>query len=201
MKKKILCVAAVAVLLAGAWIWRYISLNRYWESTIPDNYVTEEYAIGDTVAFGDNNIVYKVKADGYALRVDDFRICEYTDFIEENGITPDLRFFTPPERVGLLRITLFNESNGAEDPVDFLNFALFGIDMYFNHDYTLTSAMNPVLQGSTGTRLRVGEECSFVLVYDFREFFLSGTVWNNLEDYDLYFRVTSYPVTQDVKVQ
>lgn len=201
MKKKILCVAAaVAVLLAGAWIWRYISLNRYWESTIPDNYVTEEYAIGDTVAFGDNNIVYKVKADGYALRVDDFRICEYTDFIEENDITPDLRFFTPPERVALVSVTLFNESNAAEDPVDLLNFSLFGVDQEPCPVSSLTAAMNPVLQGGTSIRLRVGEEYSFVLVYSARKDDFSA-VWNNLEDYDLYFRVTSYPVTQDVKVQ
>lgn len=200
MKKRIIC-AAVVLALAAAWVWRYVSLNNYWKSTIPDNYVTERYAIGDTVAFEDNNIQYKVQAEGYSLRVDGFQIADYETYMAENHITLEPKHPNPPDKIALVTVTLFNEGNTEEIPINFADFALYGIDQMFSLDYTLTPAMNPVLQGYTGTRLQAGGEHQFVLVYAIYKMYLSNSTWANLDGYDMYFRVTAYPETKEVKVQ
>ena len=198
MKKttKWILIIVIAILLVSVWSWRYISLNEYWESTIPEEYSETVFSIGETVVFGEDIFL----PEGYALCVNSFDLKDYSEFLAENQITLENEQSRPPARLALVNITLSNFGD-KEEGISLLEFSLHGLDEYFSFNAELLTAINPVLQGSIGIILRPSETYDFVLVYEIRDEYLSQYTQEHFDAYDLYLSTTVYPSKQEIKIQ
>lgn len=193
--KRLLVICAILLLTAG-WTWRYVSLNAFWKSTIPDEYTETVCSIGETVTFGEDIFL----PDGYAMCVNQFATVDYDVYLEENQIVLDKEPSMPPDKLAIVNVTLSNVGE-ADKSISLLEFSLHGIDAYFSFSMELIAASNPILNGEVGVTLRPGESCDFILVYEIRDKYLSAYTWKNFESYDLYLRTTVYPHLQEIKVQ
>lgn len=77
---------------------------------------------------------------------------------------------------------------------------LHGVDNYASMNGEVLTAANPVLDGSYGIYLSQGEECSITIPFDLYETYFASDTWRNLDEYDFYLHLTSYPVEKDVKL-
>lgn len=193
--KWILIICAVFLLIAG-WTWRYISLNEFWKSTIPDEYTKTVFSIGETVTFGKDIFL----PEGFALRANDFTTVDYNDYLADNNIFLERTPTNPPDKLALIGITLSNVGS-EEKGIGLMDFSLHGIDAFFSANLDLLAASNPILGGNVGVTLRPGESCDFVLVYEIRDEYLSRHTWNNFDSYALYLTTTVYPAQQEIKIQ
>lgn len=197
MKKKYIIVLSLALLLIAGWTWRYVTMNTYFDSLV----ITEKetYQIGDVVPFEDDLGEWTTSLNGYSLRVDKFEVQDFDTYAESIDFKPD-EYYTPGERVALLYITLFNENSDAEG-VMLTDFNLRGVDTIIYLDWDMLLAANPVLGGNYGIQLLHGTEYSAVLPYKVQEDYFTSWTWNHFDDYDLFFRLTSYPTEKIIKVQ
>ena len=192
-------IAAVVIILTIGWFWRYISLNAYYDSIAPDR-DHACYGIGDIVPFEDDRMSGGgALAEGYSIRVDDFEILEYTDLDPEDFAESDASRRDAPVRIALVHITLFNEDSDAQG-IMLTDLMLYGIDALANMDWSLLTALNPVLEGRYGVRLSPGTELSLVIPYDmYQDVFPAA--WNHLESYPLYLYLTYFPTEKEIRVQ
>lgn len=193
--KWILIICAAFLLIAG-WTWRYISLNAYWESTIPAEYTETVFSIGETVTFGKDMFL----PEGLTLCANSFTTVDYNSYIADNNISFERTPANPPDKLALVEITLSNVCD-ADKSIGLLEFSLHGIDALFSSNMELVAAANPILGGNVGVTLRPGEAYDFVLVYEIRDEYLSRHTWNNFDSYALYLTTTVYPAQQKIRVQ
>lgn len=193
--KRILVICAAFLMVVG-WTWRYISLNEYWESTIPAEYTKTVFSIGETVTFEKDIFL----PEGFALRANSFTTVDYNAYLADNNISLERTPTNPPDRLALVGITLSNVCD-EEKGIGLMDFSLHGIDALFSSNLDLIAAANPILGGNVGVTLRPGESCDFVLVYELRDEYLSRHTWNNFDSYALYLTTTVYPSQQEIKVQ
>lgn len=195
---KIILIVFAISLLAGAWLWRYISFNQFYDE-LSQKGETNIYEIGSVVPFGDNWIQHNCHALGYSLRVDRFEIVDFKSFLsEQEGIESTNPYV--PDKLALAYITLSKEK--SEDlGVMLTELKMHGIDQVVGMDWELLLALNPILEGNYGIALPDDSECALILPFDlYREYFSSHT-WNNLEQYDMFLRMTIWPEEIKVKVQ
>lgn len=197
MKKKHIIVLTIALLLVAGWIWRYVSMNAYFDSLVTLEKAT--YQIGDIVPFEDDLGEWETNLNGYSLRVDKFEVQDFNTYAESIDFKPD-EYYTPGERVALLHVTLFNEDSDAEG-VMLTDFQLRGVDTIIYSDWDMLLAANPVLGENYGIQLLHGTEYSVVLPYKVQEDLFTSWTWNHFNDYDLFFRLTSYPTEKIIKLQ
>lgn len=197
MKKKHIIVLTIALLLVAGWVWRYVTMNAYFDSLV--TLEKETYQIGDVVPFEDDLGEGSANLNGYSLRVDNFEVQDFDAYVESIAFEPD-EYYTPGERVALLYITLFNEDSDA-DGVMLTDFQLRGVDTIIYLDWDLLTAANPVLGENYGIKLSPGTEYSIVLPYKLQEEFFGSWTWNHFENYNLYFRVTVHPTEKIIEVQ
>lgn len=200
MKKrtKRLLILAAALLLAGLWVWRVVSLNAYYDSI--DISRKERYAIGDIVSFGQDH-VGSGTLDGYSIRVDSFEILDYEEFRATAPFEVEARSYEP-EKIALVTVTVFNDSNENEEDILWLTeFGLHGIDSHGLQSWKLLLAANPMLDNQyLGIQLAKGDQCTLILPYDIRKEMFSNT-WSHLEDYHFYLYLTSWPTEKTIQVQ
>lgn len=194
-KRKCWIISLTVCLLLGLWLWRYISLNDYYDK-ISDQ-TRRIYPAGEIVPFGEDFIDKDLCVNGYALRVDKFEIVDgksYIDSLEEKA------YGSIPDKIALVYITLFNENSDAPG-VMLPTLRLYGVDQYASMNWNLLDASNPVLKGNQGIRLSAGTEYSLVLPYNlFRNEYGTST-WKNINDYAFFLRITNFPTEKDIKVQ
>lgn len=199
MKKRtknwIIC--AVILLLAVVWVWRYMTLNAYYES-ISLLEEKQRYAIGDIVPYESDRSGSGAILDGYSLRVNSMEMMDYDDYLASVSYpTEDLR--THPDKVALVQVTLFNENSDAEG-IMLTELQLHGIDQYFSMDWDLLVKENPILEENYGIRLPYDSECELTLPFSFFQMHFSAG-WDDLESYDLYLHLTTWPTEKDIRVQ
>ena len=198
MKKRYIVLVITLLLVAAGWIWRYNSLNKYYEDISSD---TEEviYDIGDVAPFEDDRMEGWKQANGYSLKVDRFEIVDSQDFIDKIGFAPNDAYF-PCEKIAVVYITLFNEESDA-DGIMLTELSLSGIDQVLNLNWDLLLAANPILEGNMGIELAHESECSLILPFSLFEKYFSGATWNKIDNYELFLELTIYPAQKKVKVQ
>ena len=190
-----LIILAVAV-LAGLWAWRYWTLNAWYLDAFSQSEL-EVYPTGTPVAFGENRTNSGANVDGYALRVDGFEIVDYSDFLAD--WTPPEGFETPirPDKLALVRVTLFNEDSDAEG-VMLIDLMIHGPDTYAGMNWDLLSALNGMPQGSYGITLSKGTEYELVLPFNlFKDHFHFWT-WRGIIDYRWVLHLTGGPKELDI---
>lgn len=194
---RIILVVFVITLLAGAWLWRYISFNQFYDD-LDQKGKTKIYEVGSTVPFGDNWIQHDCHALGYSLRVDRFEIVDYDTVLTKHGETESANYYKP-EKLALCYITLSKET--SEDlGVMLTELKLHGIDQVVGMDWDLLLKLNPILEGNYGIALLDYSECELILPFDLYQDFFSAHTWNNIDEYEMFLRMTIWPEEIKVKV-
>lgn len=150
MKKpvKLTAAAAAVLVLASAWYWRYDGINRYYQDYAGLGY--ESCELGETLCFGDDYIDTGLRASGYSIAAEGFKVVEYEDFAKELGYTETM--IEPPERLAIVEVALKND--GSTDPGVMLpELTLHGLDFYTDMNLGLLVELNPVLEGNYGISL------------------------------------------------
>lgn len=196
-KIKITIFCAVILLLSTAWIWRYITLNTYYDSF--GETVKEYHEIGEIVPFENDRLGGNYLVSGYFVRVDNFEVLDYSDYIQAMDISVEQQY-KEPEKIALVHITLFNDNSDA-DGIMVTEFQLHGIDNYVGMDWDVLLAVNPALEGNFGICLPNNTEFSLVLPYDLWEDYFSANTWKKLDSYDWYFKITSWPLQKEIRLQ
>lgn len=179
---------SLILIAAGAWTWRYITLNSYYHGLVPDEEQYREYAIGNIVPMG-------LYGEGYSLRVDGFR------FVERDGLAPELLEVSGlgktgyEGKFGLLDVTIFNVD--SEDGVLLTDLLLHGSDTILPVDWGLLRGLNPELGDSYGVKLAKGAEHSFVIPFDFLKTQFP-TSWTRLSTRKIYLSLGAHA---DIRAQ
>ena len=198
MKRKLIVVLVLLILFSG-WLWRVITLNKFWESRLREK-ETIIYQIGEVVPFEEDQLDKYSDLNGYSICVTDFQIIEYEDFKEQYGAPENEGSIELDRKVGLVFMTLSNTNNDS-DGVTLTSFHLQSIDNLYMVDRELLEVVNPTLEkGAVGFRLP--HDKSYDVVIPFRMLGRSyfGN-WNNLDKVEMYLRVTSRIKEKLVKVQ
>ena len=199
MKKK--CKRALLImivaLLAVAWVWRYYTLNDYYSSRSSRH--QEFFSSGDMVPFGTDYIAQSVYAEGYTLRVDDFEIVDFDEYITNLGLDIERDTFDP-EKLALVYITLRNENSEAQG-VMLTELELHGLDSTVGMNWSLLLSVNPVLDGNYGISLRQGSEYSLILPYNLQEEYFGYDTWRQIHEYSFWLQITGYPTQKEILVQ
>lgn len=186
----------VVAILSVAWVWRYVSLNAYYDSLYDISY--DKYTIGEIVPFEQDWIGGYNQAEGYSVRVDDFVITDYDSYVRSAGITI-AQPYAVPEKVALVYITLENSDSNAEG-VMLTDLQLHGIDNYVGMDWEMLYALNPILEGNPGIHLPHNSNIQLVLPFDLYRNYFGTHTWNHLHNYEWYLRITAWPTAKDIQV-
>lgn len=104
-----------------------------------------------------------------------------------------------PEKLALCYITLSKET--SEDlGVMLTELKLHGIDQVVGMDWDLLLKLNPILEGNYGIALLDYSECELILPFDLYQDFFSAHTWNNIDEYEMFLRMTIWPEEIKVKV-
>ena len=110
MKKRSIIIGIFIVLLCAAWVWRYTTLNHVYKNLCAQK---ELHEIGDVVPFG-QDYIGGARIDGYSLRVDQFDIVDFDEYISGSNLVDIDDYPSHPEKLALTYITLSNENSDAE---------------------------------------------------------------------------------------
>lgn len=189
-------IAGIVVLLTAGWIWRYVTLNAFYDNLYEGKRIT--YQAGEIVPFDDDRYEMGVSTDGYSIRVDGFAVMELSEFLASISV-PEDNVYTYPDKVAVVNATLFNEDSVAPG-IMLNNFTLHGVDNYAAIDWELVSIANPVLEGtgSYGISLSPGTEYQIVLPFALYEQFFGADTWRHIERYEFYLHATDYPTEKDI---
>jgi len=182
--------------LAVAWWMRYDSLNSYYSSFSGNK--REIHQLEEIVSF-DDNYINDLCVSGYSIRVDNFTIQQFEDYINAKAIDEDM-LLSKPDKIALVYITLFNENSAAEG-IMLTAFGLHGVDNYVGLNWDLLLLENPVLQGNFGIGLSPNTEYKLVLPFDLYQEHFGDDTWRNIENYQFFLHTTAYPVEKDIQVQ
>lgn len=190
-------VLLLGLLLVAGWCWRFSSLNRfYWDISKQKIAV---YGTHEMVWFEDDYLEKDLQADGYGIRVDNFSIESYQEYMNANNY-PIPEGEKPPQRIALVTVTLYNE-NSTANGVMLPELMLHGIDSYSNVDWDVLYAANPVLNNKPGINLKQGSECTLVLPFPLFEKLYNAQTWDNMDDYEFFLRITFYPTAKDIRLE
>ena len=196
MKKpvRLIVVLSVVMALAAAWVWRFVTLNKYYDDLNNSDY--KLYKAGELVPFEDDGYDLRTDLNGYHLRVDGYEVKDYDAYLSETGISlPNKQ--DAPEKLALVYITLVNESC-EPNPVNMTSFTLRGVDTVVNMDLDVLVKANPILEGTTGIALRKGTECKLVLPYKLSREGFKRTTWWRIDKYKMYLQVTGSLTQKEV---
>lgn len=195
-KRKRIILAVVVALLAAAWIWRYVTLNAYYDSF--DNIDEKTYLAGELVPFEDDGLDLYTNLDGYYVRVDRFEIKDYDAYLDETGFDIK-RQENEPEKIALVYVTLVNQSC-EPNRVAVGEFQLHGVDNTTTLDRDIMLAANPILKGSSSIAVATGHECQLILPYQLKKSQFGIFTWWNIDDYEFYLKVTNALTKKEILV-
>lgn len=201
MKIKKYFIIALAILIIGSlWIVRFKSLNLYWQTTKPRGAKTTIYQIGDTVEFEKNSITKGSTAEGCTICVENCQFVNYLTYLEENNIVSPYKLQYSPSKLVILDVTLVNDSS-TEKGFSIYNFMGYGIDQELPMDWPVLAEINPNLTDYGTISLAPGESVSLTFPFALYETMFSRGTWKNFDQYKLFLKVTSSPVTKLIQIQ
>lgn len=198
MKKavRLILILIAVALLAGAWIWRYTALNKYYDDLANGDY--KLFRAGELVPFEDDSNDLYTDLNGYYIRVDGYKVEDYVSYLEKVGLSlPAMG--GKDDKLALVTVTLVNESCEA-NPVMFSDMILHGVDTVLAMDPDVLVKANSILNGQTGIALEPGTQCQIILPYLLRKDQFEGSTWRRIEDYKVFLQVTSALTTKDIAV-
>lgn len=191
--KKILIILIIAVLLFGGY-YRYSSLNAFYENNYGQ--VILNLPMNSFIAFSDNK-TNGFSMDGYEINITDASIIDIEKFQANHPQVDYTQIADIPERVCVIDAILRNV-NSVEDGVYLPDFLLHGVDLYTDCNEVLTSIVNPALDGEVGIYLEQGTDFAVQIVYNLRKSKFIPSVWSNIQNYDLFLKLSDVPVRIEV---
>ncbi len=187
----------VLILAAIGWVWRYRTLNSFFATC--SNFSKKEYSMTEEVFFENDFIEWEEPAYGYSIRVKKAELKNYQDVIRRYDLFLDTSnpLFEKPEKLMLVTIQLRN-INSNVDGIFLTDFILRGIDNTAYINWGLLVELNPILNGSYGISIKQGSECELLLPFNLFEMDYAKDTWENIENYDFWFRVTAFPTQKEI---
>ena len=197
MKKRTkLIIAIVCVLLAAAWTWRYVSMNKHYDDL--DNGEYRLYQLGETVPFEDDTLADGADLNGCSIRASGLEIWDCDQLLTEKALTLPAHY-QKPEKVALVTVTITNDSS-QEKMFPLMYLTLRGVDANIPNSSELTRGLNPQLGTSTSLTLAPGESGTVTLAYDlYRERFGAMT-WYRFKHYKFFLQITSSMTLKEILV-
>ena len=196
MKRTVLILLLVAaLLLAGSWMWRYTTLNWYYESINSNTQII--YSIGENIPFGQDYIDYQLVANGYSVCIEHFDIIDANDLFNSVGIDPT-QLESVPDRIALVSLTVMNDGS-TDEGVPLEELELFGIDEWMFLEYELLDLMNPGLEGNSGISLADGTNHHVILPYGLYKNRFSNHTWTHMDKYRFFFATNNASCTENCK--
>lgn len=197
MKKKRILLCAVSLIMIIGWMWRYNSLNTYYNAQYQK--IRVEYAPGEVVPYGEDTISLDGTMNGYSIRVDKYEVMDLSIFMDRFG-NESTNIYTHPDKVVVVYATLFNEKSDAEG-IMLTDIGLHGIDNYATMDWELLTISNPVLQGNYGIKLSPNTEYQVVLPYALYQEYFGADTWHRIDEYTWFLHVTASPTEKDIRLE
>lgn len=197
-QKKWPLLLAAAILLSAFWVWRYRSLNRFYQAHTIGR--TEYFSMGEEIPFGEDMPEIGEPAEGYVLQANRIEIVDFQEYILEKGISLEELQNKPPEKLALVHIVLRNDYN-EDSGINLSSFRLYRVDSAIPLDYELIGAANPILpENAWGGALPEGTECAFVLPYMLYRDLFDRRTWNRLEEETFFFQITVTPTAKYIQM-
>ena len=195
-KHKKLIIGIVVVLLAAAWIWRYVSMNKYYDDL--DNGEYKLYSLGEVVPFEDDTLGSGASLDGCCIQANGIEIRDCDELLAERNLTLPASY-QKPEKIALVTVTIQNDSN--EDKMfELVYLSLRGVDFTTPTNSELIRGLNPQLGRSNALTLVPGEDCTLTLAYDLYRDRFGGITWHRLDKCKFYLQVTSTMTQKEILV-
>lgn len=189
--KKMWIGGAVALVLIFLWGVRVVHVNQKY----PD-VERKEYPQGEMVDLG-RDVVFYDSMEGYEVRLDQAKIWNYQDLLNEHGIEEVAEQFFAPEKIYLVEITIKNVNN-TETGINLGDLYIQSKSVYCDLDYALYYELNHL--DTDAVALRENTEMRFLLPYNLRENHFRKNVWNHLEEYPMWLTVTWYPTKKILRL-
>ena len=193
-------IIGLVLILACLWSWRYIALNRHYQSIATDQ-GRIYFEMGEEVQLGGYKMDKHTKdLTGYSIVVNSFEIMDAKDYLEMINISEsDLPMAVSYEKIAVAKIVLKN-TNSDEESINLFSFSLCGIDWSIPVDYSLLPLSNPILEGNPGIHLPHDSSVELMLPFSlFQNIVYSD--WNKLEKIPMYLSFTYQPAKLTVKLQ
>lgn len=195
-KHKKLIIAIVLILLAAAWIWRYITMNKYYDDL--DNGDYKLYQMGEMVPFENDGLDSNIDLSGCYIQATGFELQNCDALLNETGLILSSKYIKP-EKLALVNITLKNDSSD-EKLLTLMKIGLHGVDTNVTMNGELLCGLNPRLNGRTSISLSPGEVCTLVLPYDIYRSQFGSSTWRNIEEYKFLLKVTTALTQKEILV-
>lgn len=197
MKKRLRLLGIVIVLLlvVGAWVWRYVTMNRYYDELNNGDY--QLYQMGELVPYEDDGTDFSTDMNGYYVQAERFEIRDYNEYLQEMNLTCDDPY--PPQKLALISLTFINESCEG-GLISLPELYLRSIDTVAVLDWNVAVAANPILQGNLDFSLKKGSTCQLVVPFGLNEHQYSKHSWNNLNDREFYLQVTNLLTQKEIQI-
>ena len=194
-KHKKLIVAVLCILLAAAWIWRYVSMNKYYDDL--DNGEYKLYSLGEMVPFEDDSFS-DGDLSGCYIQASDFEVRDCGALLAEKKLTLSAHY-QMPEKVALVTVTIKNESSD-EKQFPLMGFSLHGVDFNASPNNELIIGLNTQLGKNTNLALSPGESRTLVLAYDLYRDRFGGITWRYFDKCKFYLQVTTALTQKEILV-
>ncbi len=202
-KKRWIGIALTLLAVWGLWVWR---MNVHARAL--DEIAKEYYQVGEEVTF-DHNYWAGNYHDGYSIRVNDCKIQDIDEFLNDHDLKREELVYVP-DKVCLVNATLkYDESSITVDyeatewdrAVYLPDFYLVGEDFYATQYTNFFIAANPKLEGSCGVYLLDGHEIDVTLVFTFARTSFTGYSWKHMDKLKMMLQLTGRPVTKYIVIQ
>ena len=197
MKKRLRLLGSVILLLlvVGAWVWRYVTMNRYYDELSNSDY--QLYQMGELVPYEDDGTDFYTDMNGYYVQAEAFEIRDYHEYVQKMGLTINDPY--APQKLALISLTFKNE--GCDGGLISLP-ALYlrNIDTVSVLDWNVAVAANPILQGNLDFSLKKGSTCQVVVPFGLMEQQYTKYSWDNLDNSEFYLQVTNLLTKKEIQV-
>lgn len=191
-----LFILTCVLLTVLAWITKFCSINDYYKSY--SNNTSRQYSLHEWVEFGQDYLDYSVSANGYRVRANSCKIINGDEFAK----LIDYSFEDEqscPEKLAIVTISLVN-NNSTTEGVMLSELSLHGCDSIAYLNWDLLCAANPILENNLGIQTPPNTECTIVLPFVLSRQYYSRSTWENIDNYELFLRVTEYPTRKLILV-
>lgn len=198
-KRIVICIAAF--ILIGVWAVRYCTLNGGFSVKYFANRLY--YNMGEIVDFGDNNLTYAVKCNGYSIQVNGVNFYEPDEYLSSKSLSEEYNLIAVPDKIVEIDATLYNSDNET-DGVEFYPIQLVGKDWSAMYNPEMVAIANPIFENnpkiSYGLKVRPGTSYDIKLVYGLQKIYFPEKRWNNIENDEMWLEVTVDPDNKLIKL-
>jgi hypothetical protein len=183
--KKIISISIIGVLLVLAYAQRYRTVNQKLKAA-----PVQEYSMGEEVKM-DQDILLNYTMEGYSVSVNQAEVLSYKEFLKKYNAEDEYSYV--PDKIYDVEVTLRNIDAEDETGVNLAEFYVQGLAVCVGLDTNLLDQANPDLNGVFAIALRKDSSITIHMPFGLYEENFKKDVWNNLNDFNMYFVATLYP--------